>query len=312
MSEPQIALLVGDAYRCQCALVEREAALQEADPAIERHVAFGDEIDPSGFGIELQSASLFALGRHFVVRQVDRCKAGKALAASIDGEIPQETCVTLLASSLRATNPVLKMCKKRDAVVSLPTPKGRGVQTAAQQILASRGIEANQAAINRLVFRNGGDLLGMAQEADKLRTRGEDGPLTEALVDRYVFPGAEHTAYPFYDRLGERKLADALAALADVREDAGRLLGGAIRHLARLTMVRIVLDQKGPRRRLSDALGLPDWLCKRLAEQAKRHALADLTHALAAGVALDVAVKRGETAPQDALLKLVVAATAPR
>ena len=308
MSEPQIVLLVGDAYRCQRALDERKGVLLAADPEIERHVTFGDEIDPSGFGIELQSASLFALGRHFVVRQVDRCKAGKALAATLESPIPDGTFVSLVASSLRATNPVMKACKGLDAVISLPTPKGRGVQSTAKQILAEQGVEAKATALSRLVLRNGGDLLGIAQEAGKLRAQGTV-ELDEDEVDRMVFPSAERTAYPFYDLLGERKLALAVAALDELREDAGRLLGGALRHLARLAMVRVVLDQKGPRRRLSDAIGLPDWLCKRLSAQAKRFTLADLRGILATGVSLDVAIKRGEIAPADALLKLVVRTT---
>jgi len=309
VSEPQIVLLVGDTYRCQRALEEREASLLAADPAIERHVTFGDEVDPSSFGIELQSASLFALGRHFVVRQVDRCKTGKALAAAIEGEIPEGTYVSLAAESLRATNPVMKVCKGLDAVVSLPTPKGRGVQSTAKQILAERDIEAAPSALSRLVMRNGGDLLGIAQEARKLRSQGVT-QLDETVVDRMVFPSAERTAYPFYDLLGERKLAPAVGALDELREDPGRLLGGALRHLARLAMIRVVLDQKGPRRRLSDAVGLPDWLCKRLSAQAKRFTLADLQAALSVGVSLDVAIKRGEIAPLDALLKLVVNTTA--
>jgi len=309
MSERPIALFVGDSYRCQRALEAREAALLEGDPALERHVRFGDELDPAGFGIELQSASLFALGRHFILRQVDRCKAGKALAATLEQEIPEGTFVSLVASSLRATNAVFKACKKTDALASLPTPKGRGIQSSVREILAERGIDAKPAAISRLILRNGGDLLGVAQEADKLRTQGITA-LTPDIVDQMVFPSAERTAYPFYDLLGERKLGAAVGSLAELRDDAGRLLNGAIRHLARLTMIRVVLDQKGPRRRISEAVGLPDWLCNRLSQQAKHFTRSDLERILDVGVRLDVAIKRGEIAPGDALLKLIVAAAA--
>ena len=72
MSEPQITLFVGDSFRCERALFKREAALRASDPEYERRVLFGDELDPKSFEIELCSASLFALGRHFVVRLVER------------------------------------------------------------------------------------------------------------------------------------------------------------------------------------------------------------------------------------------------
>jgi DNA polymerase III delta subunit len=311
VSEPQIALLVGDAFRCERALAEREAALREADPAYERHVLFGDELDPAAFEIELRSASLFSLGRHFAVRQIDRTKAAKATADALDGEIPQGTFVTLIASELPGTNPILKVCKARHVVVPLPAPRGRAVATAARDVLASIGIEASPGAIRLLVLRTGGSLLGIAQEARKIRALAPGTPITEEVVDRVAFPSAERTVYPFFDRLGERTLPGALAALADLREESGRLLSGAIRHLARLAMIRAVQEGKGPRQRLSDAVGLPDWLCKRLADQAKHHTLDSLSLALRAGVSLDLRMKRGELSPDDALLQLVFAATAP-
>lgn len=309
MSEPQITLLVGDSFRCERALFEREAALRAVDPECERHVLFGDEIDPMSFEMELRSASLFALGRHFVVRQAERIKAAKALTPAIDGDIPVETFVTLIATELKGTNPILKICKAKNVVVSLPAPRGQAVAKTVREILATEEIAASPEAVRRLIFRNGGSLLGIAQEARKLRSFAQGAPLTDEAVDGIVFPSAERTAYPFFDRLGERNLAGALEALADVRDDPGRMLGGAIRHLARLAMVRAVLDQPRPRRKISDAVGLPDWLCRRLADQAKHFTLDGLSNALGAGVRLDVQVKSGEVSSGDALLQLVFAAT---
>jgi DNA polymerase III delta subunit len=311
MSEPQITLFVGDAFRCERALSRREAALRVNDPKCERRVLFGDELDPKSFEMELRSTSLFALGRHFVVRQVERIKAAKALIPAIAGDIPVETFVTLIAAELKRTSPILKTCKEKSAVVSLPAPRGQGVAKAVREILATEEIETSPAAVRRLIFRNGGSLLGIAQEAKKFRSFAPGMPLTDEAVDEVVFPSAERTVYPFFDRLGERNLAGALEALAEVRDDPGRMLGGAIRHLARLTMVRAVLDQPGPRKKLSDAIGLPDWLCRRLADQAKRSTLEELSDALGTGVRLDVQVKSGSVFSEDALLQLVFAATRP-
>jgi len=311
MAEPQIALFVGDAYRCERGLADRESTLLADDPDLERHVSFGDEIEPGSLRTELRSASLFALGRHFVIRQPERCRAPKALAEAIDGEVPAETLVTLLSTEMKTTHPIYKLCKARDAVVPLPSPRGRGVAAAARKILAENGIEASTAALQRLVFRNGGDLLGIAQEAAKLRSLCEGDPLTEEVVDRVVFPSAERTVFPFFDRLGERNLSGALAALSELRDDPGRMVGGAVRHLARLTMIRIALDAKNGRKKLSEAVGLPDWLCRRLVDQAKRYRLDELARTLRAGIALDVRIKRGEISPEDALLKLVFATARP-
>ena len=309
MNEPQIRLFLGDDYRRERALAEREASIREADPACERHILFADELDPDSFEIELRSASLFALGRHFVVRQIDRAKQARAIAGALQREIPLATFVTLTGSELRQTSPIFKACSAQDAVVRLPAPKGRAVGAAAREILAAAGIEGSPAALRRLVFRNGGVLLGIAQEAEKLRSLAPVSPIDEDTIDRLVFPTAERTVYPFYDRLGERSLPAALAALAELRDDPGRLLGGAIRHLARLAMIRTVQEEKGPRRRLADVVGLPDWLCKRLAAQAKRYTLPEVARALSRGLELDTAMKRGEVSAEDALLRLIFDAT---
>ena len=311
MSEPQITLLLGDEFRCERALAQRVTALEAIDPNCERRVLFGDELEPASFEMELRSTSLFALVRHFIVRDVERLKAAKELSPTLATGFPIETFVTLVARELKTTSPILKACKAIDAVVALPTPKGRAVPAAVREILASMEIDASPDAIRRLVFRNGGTLLGIAQEAKKLRSFAPGSTVTEEIVDQIVFPSAEQTVYPFFDRLGERDLAGALATLNDVRDDAGRILGGAIRHLARLAMVRAVQEQKGKRMRLSEALGLPDWLCKRLAGQAKHHTLDDLARSLQAGVRLDLRMKRGELSAGDALLQLTFEATAP-
>lgn len=309
MTEGQVTLLVGNAYRCERALAERDGVLRAADPGIERRVLFGDELDPASFGIDLRSSSLFALGRHFVVRQIERAKAPQAVVAALEGDIPDGTYATLLARELKATSPLLKALKKRDAVTSFPEPKGRSIPAAAREVLRAAGVEASADAVRRLVYRNGGDLLAIAQEAAKFRSFAPDEELTTEAVDSMVFPSAERTVYPFFDRLGEKRLPEALGALAELRDDPGRMLGGAIRHLARLAAVRGVLDQKGPRRSVSDALGLPDWMCRNLIAQAKARTIGDLSRALRTGLGLDVQVKSGEIAPDDALLILAIEAT---
>ncbi|MCK5586137.1 hypothetical protein KAJ02_08700, partial [Candidatus Bipolaricaulota bacterium] len=108
MSEPQLRLITGDAYLCDQALAAREAALLAIDPGIERHGLFADELDLSSLDIELRSCSLFALGRHFVIRKVEKNRSAKALAAILEKPFPEGTYLTLLAGPLKATNAVLK------------------------------------------------------------------------------------------------------------------------------------------------------------------------------------------------------------
>ncbi|MFC2083400.1 hypothetical protein ACFLSG_05145, partial [Candidatus Bipolaricaulota bacterium] len=104
MAEPQFLMLTGDPYLCDQALAVREAALQTIDPGIERHGLFADEVNISSLDIELRSCSLFALGRHFVIRKIEKNRSAKTLSAVLDKPLPAGTYVTLIAGILKGTN----------------------------------------------------------------------------------------------------------------------------------------------------------------------------------------------------------------
>jgi len=308
MTHQPIQLFSGDAYRCDRALREREAALLELDPGSERHLLFADEVDPSSLAMELQSASLFSLGRHFVIRQVNRVKKTKAFAALLNIALPEGTYLTLLGTDLKATNPAVKAAKASNAFVALPAPRGGAVHAAAKALLNERGIRLPEPALRLLVLRSGNSLLAIEQEADKLRALGDGAVVDENVARRLVFSNAEQTVYPLYDKVGEGDLRGALCELETLRDNPGRVLGGAIRHLSRLVMVRLLLDRR-ERSNMASWVGQPDWLLKRLIAQAKRRPLTELAQLLRTAVRLDREIKRGLVPAADALLTLVLSST---
>jgi len=163
-------------------------------------------------------------------------------------------------------------------------------------------------ALRLLVLRSSASLLAIAQEADKLQALGDGVDLGEDLVRRLVFANTEQTVYPLYDKVGEGDLRGALCELETLRDNPGRVLGGAIRHLSRLVMVRLLLDQRA-RSNMASWVGQPDWLLKRLIQQAKRRPLKEIAHLLRTAVRLDREIKRGLVPAADALLTLVLSST---
>ncbi len=315
MTEPQLRLLVGDPLLCEDALSAREGVLHDLDPHTERHVLFADELDVSSLDIELRSCSLFALGRHFVIRRIEKNRSAKSLAEAIAKPLSDGTFVTLLSESLRATNAVYKAAKAQDAIVALPTPKGTSLQRIARGIIQASGVSLSNEAARTLLTECGNDLLSLRNELDKLRSlRGED-PASGDDAAALCFNHTQATVYPFYDRLGEGKLAAALDELDGLREDAGRIVGGIIRHLTRLTMIRLLLDARTPSAEIPAKIGVQEWLCRRLIGQAKRRSLRQLADALRTGLEMDQRIKQGRIAPNDALMHLILvasgAATAP-
>ncbi len=311
MSEPQLWLITGDPYLCEQALFRRETALLAIDPGIERHGLFADELDLSSLDIELRSCSLFALGRHFVIRKIEKNRSAKALAAILEKPFPEGTYLTLLAEPLKVTNAVLKAAKAQDAVIALPTPKGAALQRTARGIVEEFGLALPDSVARTLLTECGSDLLSLRNELDKLRSVAGSDPISEATAHELCFNHTEATVYPFYDRLGEGQLPAALGELDGLREDSGRIVGGIIRHFTRLVMVRLLLDQRRPQSEIASKIGVQDWLCRRLIGQAKRRSFEVLVKALRLGVKLDKHIKQGRIAPDDALMQLILAATAP-
>ena len=149
--------------------------------------------------------------------------------------------------------------------------------------------------------------MSLHHELEKLRALAGNDPISEPASLEVCFNHTESTVYPFYDRLGEGKLAAALSELAGLREDAGRIVGGIIRHFTRLVMVRLLLDQRRPQSEIASMMGMQDWLCRRLISQAKRRTFEPLADALQLGVKLDQRIKQGRIAPDDALMQLILA-----
>ncbi|MEW5826045.1 MAG: DNA polymerase III subunit delta [Candidatus Bipolaricaulota bacterium] len=304
-----IVLLLGDAYRCDLALWERDRAIREADPSRERIVLFADETSPGSLDLDLQSSPLFFLGRHFVVRGLEKVRKPKPWAELVGRDVPSGTYVTFVAADLPAGHAVRKAAEAQDAVFSLPAPPARTAAGAVREVFARAGLDLPAASAAEVVSRTGGDLLAASREAEKLRAFTGGERLTAAAVNALVFSAAEPTAYPFYDRLGERDLAGALDALVELRDDPGRLLGGALRHIVRLAMLRVLLEAKAPSEDQSEAIGAPPWLVRRLVPQAKRFSTEELAAVLDLGVTLDAEIKTGGRRAPDALLALLLAAT---
>jgi DNA polymerase III delta subunit len=316
MSEPAIRLFVGDAYRCDRALADREAAILASDPGCERHLLFADEIDFDHLAIDLRSASLFSMARHFIVRRAEKAKRPKQLAGLLTEAPSPGTFVTVISGDLKAGSPIVKAGKAAKVLTSLPSPNARNALSAAREILAAEGLSATTDALRELITRSGTNLSLIAQEAKKLRAARagseDDGPIDAETVRRLTFSQAEETIYPFYDRLGEGDLHGALAALASLRDDPSRILGGIIRHLTRLAMIRLLVDRRVPKNQVATKVGVQEWLLRRLAGQARQHTLEQLTAALRLSIELDTRLKSGGIRPADAVLAATLAITRPR
>ncbi len=311
MPEAPVVLFLGDPYRCERALAVREAAICAEHPDTERHTHFGDELDLPSLKVEILSRSLFVQGRHFVVRHAEAIQKPKGLTPVLEQEFPPATFCTLVAFDLEEESALAKIAAQQGSVRPFPRVKGKALERAAAAILAEEGLELPPGALKRLVERCGEELLAVLKEAKKLRLFLKEEKPDEETVKRLCFTSGEGSIYPFLDRMGEGNLQGALSALSTLYEDPGRTFSAVLRHLGRVFMARLLLDEKTPEAEVPAILGAPAWLVRRLVDQAKRHDTNRLSSLLDLGIDLDLEIKKGEVRPADALLALVLATSSP-
>jgi len=311
MPESQVCLLVGDPYRIEHALAARHEAILAAHPDTERIPLFGDELDVSSFRIDLHSESLFSTGRHFIVRRTEEIKVAKAFNTIFDSPFPPNTYLTLVATTLKPTHPIVKRVKESGQVKTLPPLKRPHVNRATSELFGNIGLQLTPDALEALMMRSGGDLLPLWQEVQKLRTYAPEGPVSKSIIDSLAFTTGEGSIYPFLDRVGEGHLHAALQALSTLHENAGKILAASLRHWARILMVRVLIDAETPFANIATALGTPSWLVKKYLRQAKAHTASSMIEILKQGIALDSAIKTGKIRAEDALLRWILLATKP-
>lgn len=313
MTESNLTLFHGNPYRRERALTLRHQQLAERDPAIERLPLFADEIDWPAWGIELRSSALFTPSRHFVVRASGKSVPPKPVLEALSGEHAPNTFVTLLFPALRSSSPLLKGFAKLGRTTALPTPRGGELLNEVGGILRDAGCPAQPALVRELVERSGDDLLHHKHEAEKLATylSSEEEIASQRVPGALLYTAGEREVWTLLDSIGERDIVAACAELARLHDDPGRMMTMAIRHLARLTMVRTLLDERVRRSELAKVSGIQGWLLRRLVRQADAWRAEEILDVLRRSLTLDVSVKDGKRRPHDALLELILA-TSPR
>ncbi len=309
MSNARLTLLVGDLYRCERALVARQQEIIARQPTTERHTLFGDEIDLASLRIELQSTSLFALSRHFVIRHAEALKEPKQFASLLDQGQSPETVLTLVAETMSASSPVYKAIKAHGEVTRFPQWKGKALQQAVSELLTEQGIAPVPALVSKLISNSGKNLFLISQEAKKVRAFCAKDDIDMAQMDRLLFAVEEGSIYPMLDRVGEAKLRESLLEFGKLRQEPGRVLSALLRHLTRLLSIRVLLDESLSLPKIGEITGEPHWLLGRLTNQARKRSTKKLTAVLNRGIELDTQVKSGEIHAADGVLALIFAAT---
>ncbi len=167
-----------------------------------------------------------------------------------------------------------------------------------QKHYAAEGVAADPAVCRFTIEYCGRQMYTLAAEIDKVaffvRAAGRD-TATEADVRTAAIPAMEYDAFAFTNAVTERRRADALAILADLklrRVDPLYIMGEVSRVMGYLYAVGALSDSGQTPAEIAAALGIHEYRVSLLLKQARATDPARLRAALSATAEADMALKR--------------------
>lgn len=267
-----------DAWRARV----KARAEQESGPgACEAHDA--PALAPDALAADL-AALTFATGtRYLLVDGVEGWKAGalepleRALA-----DMPPDTVLVMVARG----KPVARLVKAVEAaqgeVREYAAPRTQELWKWTIERAAEQGLELDAEGARTLVSQTGARQQRLAREVERLALLAHPETKLEAVQVAELAAG--ETSPQVYELADAIVAGDSRAALAaaerlrDQGEPPGKLLYSVVRRLRDVHRAAELLDAGVRESDLAGQLGMPPWLAKRIAAQAKkagRHALED-------------------------------------
>ncbi len=276
----------GDPLCAERRLRERLVALGPAH----KHVVFGDEVTPAQLLLELQTPDLFEERKAVVVRRADPLRGERELGQILRTHLSPGVAVFFLGEDLRGP-----LAESAEEARHFPRPMGQELRELCETLLREAGLAAHPFVVGMLVEAAGGDTLRLAQEVEKFAV-WKGGKLPRARLPELCF-FAQPQPYEFLDAVGHGKSLEALAALGRLlraRWNPQVLFHFLVGHM-RALLFALSAEAQGEK-----AKG-PEWLVRRRLSQARRHGEARLIGALQLLQELEVQIKLGALAPEDAL-----------
>jgi len=180
-----------------------------------------------------------------------------------------------------------------------------------KEVKKQGGVISGEAA-TRLSEMVGVDSYIAAQEVKKLLTYVNfDRPITLQDVERVSIVSAQGSIFNLVDAIGGRQGGKAQHLLHQLLEDedAFALWGMVIRQFRLLLQVRDMQDSKASLPEISTALGMMEFVAKKVYDQAKHFSLAELETIYHKLLEIDVGNKSGQLTLEVALDSLIVELT---
>ncbi len=228
--------------------------------------------------------------------------------------LPPTTLLVFTDDAVNARNPVRAQIEAVGEVREFAPLREQEALGWLREQVRERGLQLTRGAATALVERAAGDRGVLTGAVEKLSLYAGEASVDEEVVDLLVPRLRNVRIFDLLDAVAERRLADAMRALDDVRasgEDSPRILHMLARTYRQIVVACEVIEQGGDQNEIATALGSPGWLARRLRNQARAYRPEQADRALERILEADAAIiayRRDDGGlPDDLAVELLVA-----
>lgn len=224
--------------------------------------------------------------------------------------MPETTCLFLVDQGVSDSNPLLRSLRSVVEVQHLPAPTGEGLARFVKDTAQTKGSGISPAAIRSLTDLVGNDLWTLDRELEKLSLYTHGRNIEESDVQEMVSLVREASIFNAVDAMIDGRPEVALRLLQRLRQDGAGLpyiIGMVERQLRLVALARYWSEQRIPQGEMPGKLGVPPFVARKTAEQARRNSWPDLDRRFQVILDTDMALKTGRIDSEDLALELLVA-----
>ena len=232
----------------------------------------------------------------------------EGLAAAVP-LMPETTLLFFVDGGIADSNPLLRSLRNVSQVHHLQASTGESLARYVKDLAEEKGCGISPTAIRTLTDLVGNDLWTLDRELEKLSLYAAGRSIEERDIQELVAQVREASIFNAVDAMIDGRPEVALRLLQQLRQDGAALpyiISMVERQLRLVSLARYWGEQRIAPQELPGKLGVPPFVARKTAEQARRNGWADLDRRYQRLLEADLAFKTGRVDSEDLALEMLV------
>ena len=224
-------------------------------------------------------------------------------------QMPDTTLLFLVDGPIADSNPLLRSLRQVTQAQHLQAPTGEALARYVKDMAQHKGSGISPAAIRTITDLVGNDLWTLDRELEKLSLYAAGRNIEEKDIQEMVAQVREASIFNAVDAMIDGRPEVALRLLQRLRQDGAALpyiISMVERQLRLVCLARYWADQRVSPQELPGKLGVPPFVARKTAEQARRNSWSDLDRRYRRLLEADLGFKTGRIDSEDLALELLV------